>query len=818
MTNQVLMRALPSAFKNTCTALRMQCRCHKSAIDLVLGLVFFALYLFTLIPSVLPADNGEFQLVAWKLGIAHPPGYPLYTMAGWLFSRFFASPAFALNLLSALLAAITLVIVSRTVRMLTGSIVAGVLAASLLGVSTTFWAQATTANIRMPTAFFTALCVSLLVEWSHGRVIGNQGSGIRDHAVDHPVTLSSRHLVIFACLFALGLGHHLSLLFPGVFFVFYIFLIDPKLLKQLRRWLKPIAFFALGLLPLLYLPLRGATGGTFANGEPAAFLVQPTQFFDYVSGRGFEGDFFYFINTRPDLFPDRVKLLPALFDFQFNWLVFALLLVGIVRVIRRDWKLAVMLLGGSALHALVTLAYRAPQTVEYLIPAYVLMAVLIGYGLGVFSSQKSGISTQHSALSTQQSKGGRTLARSGFWILNSLTILAIALLFIDHSPSSHWLHDREDTRAYNESLLNAAPPNAIILSNWHWATPLWYLQQVAGLRTDVEVQYVFPRGEELVQSWLNAVAAGLKAKRPVVVNMFFRDQFNASPYFFIPLATAADEVRAVPLTDRPASFTTGDINFADKFRIIGYQLLTPSTPAGEPLTLLVAYRVESTPDPATAFFVHLVNPAGSVIGQADRTVQTGRYQTGDVFVERFHIAPMMDVQPGEYPLWVGVRTSELLKANGNERVPIATARVTAPDRLIDPTGIDLSGGIVYLNSNAMSGEVKPGDEVKINLNFVAARPLLRDAVVSVQLTGNGWRVTDDFVPALGAIPTLKWLAGSQVFDPHTLKVPENAAPGPAQLSVILYDAFTQEPLALLDAELIKQGQSIPIGTWNIVTR
>jgi hypothetical protein len=77
-------------------------------------------------------------------------------------------------------------------------------------------------------------------------------------------------------------------------------------------------------------------------------------------------------------------------------------------------------------------------------------------------------------------------------------------------------------------------------------------------------------------------------------------------------------------------------------------------------------------------------------------------------------------------------------------------------------------------------------------------------------------VMDDFVPALGAIPTLKWIAGSQVFDPHTLQVPEHAAPGPAQLSVILYDAFTQEPLGLLDAELIKQGQAIPIGIVNVL--
>ena len=152
--------------------------------------------------------------MAWKLGIAHPPGYPLYTMVGWLFSRFFASPAFALNLLSAILAAITLVIISRTVRALTGSIIAGLLAASLLGVSTTFWAQATTANIRMPTAFFTALCVSLLVTWSRSRVVGDQGSGIRDQDASslHPSVSPSLFqrfkidpLNLFAFVFALGL-------------------------------------------------------------------------------------------------------------------------------------------------------------------------------------------------------------------------------------------------------------------------------------------------------------------------------------------------------------------------------------------------------------------------------------------------------------------------------------------------------------------------------------------------------------------------------------------------------------------------------------
>jgi 4-amino-4-deoxy-L-arabinose transferase-like glycosyltransferase len=775
---------------------------QQSTIDVLLGLAFFALYFATLVRSVLPADTGEFQLVAWKLGIAHPPGYALYTMIGWLFSRFFASPAFALNLLSALLAAITLVIVSRTVRNLTGSIAAGLLAASLLGVSTTFWAQATTANIRMPTAFFTALCVSLLVSWSRSRAVDDRDS---DRLI---VRSPRRHVKIdplnaFAFVFALGLGHHVSLIFPGVFFVLYIFLVDPKLIRQSRRWIKPIGFFALGLLPLLYLPLRGATGGAFASGESAAFLAQPDQFLSYISGRGFEGDFFYFINTRPDLFLDRVQLLPTLFDFQFNGLVFILFAVGAVRLIGQDWKLALMLLGGIALHTFVTLAYRAPQTVEYLIPAYVLLAIVVGYGLQPWGK---------SHYSLVQSLPVGLVTR---YVLRVACCVAIALLFVSHFPSFQWLRANEDTRAYTEDLLNAAPANAILLSNWHWANPLWYLQQVEGRRTDVEVQYVYPRGEELSQSWLNAIDTGLKANRPVVVDMFFRDPFNVSPYYFIPIATDAYEVRATPLTNRPAAFTASDIDFDGKFRIIGQQLLTSSVPAGEPLTLLVAYRVEAPPDPATSFFVHLVDPYGSVIGQADHTVQTDQYQIGDVFVERFKVTPFTEVAPGEYQLLTGVRTNELLKAAGNERMPIAAARVTPPERLIDPEGIDLSSGIVYLNSSVVGDEVKPGDEVKINVNFTAARPLLRDTVVSVQLTGSGWRVTDDFVPALGAIPTLKWIAGSQVLDPHTLQIPENAAPGPAQASVILYDAFTQEPLALLDAELIKQGQAIPIGTVNV---
>ncbi|MEZ4733779.1 MAG: DUF2723 domain-containing protein [Caldilineaceae bacterium] len=69
----------------------------------------FGLYLRTLAPGLLGGDAGEFQVAAWRLGLAHPTGYPLYLLLGSLWQHLLAlfglSPAYALNMLSAPLGA-----------------------------------------------------------------------------------------------------------------------------------------------------------------------------------------------------------------------------------------------------------------------------------------------------------------------------------------------------------------------------------------------------------------------------------------------------------------------------------------------------------------------------------------------------------------------------------------------------------------------------------------------------------------------------------------------------------------------------------------
>src|SRR3990172_177555 len=61
------------------------------------------IYFKTSYPSVAFIDSGELAVVCRTLGIAHPTGYPLYTLIGRLFTLFPGPVISWLNLLSAIL-------------------------------------------------------------------------------------------------------------------------------------------------------------------------------------------------------------------------------------------------------------------------------------------------------------------------------------------------------------------------------------------------------------------------------------------------------------------------------------------------------------------------------------------------------------------------------------------------------------------------------------------------------------------------------------------------------------------------------------------
>lgn len=74
----------------------------------------FAVYFFTLGPSVGLEDSGELATAAAHLGVPHPPGYPFWTLCSWLFCKLFSfvtymghpTPAWAVSCCSAVFGAL----------------------------------------------------------------------------------------------------------------------------------------------------------------------------------------------------------------------------------------------------------------------------------------------------------------------------------------------------------------------------------------------------------------------------------------------------------------------------------------------------------------------------------------------------------------------------------------------------------------------------------------------------------------------------------------------------------------------------------------
>lgn len=858
------------------------------------------LYLFTTTLGVLPADSGEFQIVAPLLGVAHPPGYPLYTIVGWLFTHLLpvGSVAYRLNLLSAFLAAGALTLLNAATRgwarrlgAAPGAAFVGGLAAALtLGTVTTFWAQSGIANIRMPTVFCAALALYALSR--HAETVSRQPSAVGGR---------DTWLWLLALALGLGLGHHPSLGFMGLFMLLYLLLIDPRLARQPRRWGRPLLIGGLSLLPLLYLPLRGAAG---------AFLAPPNLdtwdgFWFHVTAQGFEGDMFAFANAQ-DL-PGRLALLPTLFRFQFNPALLATAALGALVLAWRERRLCLLLVGGLALHTFVSITYRAPQTVEYMMPAYLPLAILVGLTVAWLLSFS-------------------VLRLSSFVIFPALVLMAGLLNGLDHAPSFFALARDRSTREAMEPLLQQAPPGALILADWHWATPLWYLQRIEGQRPDVEVQYVYPvAGQAYDETWRAWVEASV-GERPVLLTHAFE-----WPDYTLEPVGAGFRIHARPYT--PASYanlTPLDALFGapeTRVRLVGYGLDRQSLSPGKQVELTLAWQAVGQLAAPPSFSARLWDASGQMRAQADRFLGIG-YTPGEVRFERLVLPLYPDLPPGDYrltvevysggeagfetwaladgavrlelatlavqprrsppvtlhpldapfsadplgraaagPTLVGVDYDRSLPgalrvylhwrgpATGSETVHVAGASVQLPalprdayhTAILDLPG-DVTGRLTLALTGsdgqtrtvagawgwplktvslpapaqtarfvplgdglALVGVTATGEPLTLHLAFLALQPLTYDLRVSVRLwdRNGALRVQHDQQPALGAIPTLKWIRGSRVTDPHPLTA--SADLDVARGTLVVYEYFRGVVWVALDARM---GET-PLGEWAV---
>ena len=210
----------------------------------------FVVYLLTLHPSVAGGDSGELVVTAYRAEVAHPPGYPLYTLLARLFTLIpLGSIAWRVNLLSAACDAAAAGLLFATARRLTGSRAAAAVAAGLFAFSPLIWSYAVHAEVFALNNLFGALLLYLALIWDR----------TRDPRIAYAVAF---------CL-GLGLTNHHTLVFYGLPLVAWLLLSHDRSLMMPGQLLRLAAAGAIGLLPYLYLPLAAADATTLSWGDPS---------------------------------------------------------------------------------------------------------------------------------------------------------------------------------------------------------------------------------------------------------------------------------------------------------------------------------------------------------------------------------------------------------------------------------------------------------------------------------------------------------------------------------------------------------------------
>ena len=293
-------------------------------------IVPFAVYLATLAPTLSwrneGRDGGDLISAICTLGIPHPPGYPLYTLLGKLFSTLpLGDVAYRINLMSAFFGAAAVAAVflcqvslwrrephegSRGRAGLALALVPAVIGGLAFAFSRTFWSQATIAEVYTLGALLNGLALLL--------VLGSPSSAERPRAA---------YLIALGTVAGLSLGHHLANSLWLVACGTYLVLRRPAWLWRPRTVAMLAGGLALGLAPYLYLPVRAAAHPAANWGDPQTLAG----FLWVVTAEPYRGLAF---GMPLDQAMGRIPALAGLLVQQFNWLGVALGLTGIWAAVR----------------------------------------------------------------------------------------------------------------------------------------------------------------------------------------------------------------------------------------------------------------------------------------------------------------------------------------------------------------------------------------------------------------------------------------------------------------------------------------------------
>ncbi|KKR78284.1 MAG: hypothetical protein UU23_C0001G0048 [Candidatus Curtissbacteria bacterium GW2011_GWA1_40_9] len=202
----------------------------------------FLVYAHGVSPSVFGGDSGDIILSAWFGSIAHAPGYPLNSTIGWVFTHlpFEGTIAYKANLMAAFIQASVVLLVFLTVKKIINNTLVSLATAFTLGFTSLFWLYAHVIEVFQINTLLISASVFNLICWRQKELKGKR----------------SFHLFYLSiCFLSLAIFHHQTSVLFAPAYVYLVFKTKKDIFKRKRVLLNSLFAFAVGLIPLLYLPI-----------------------------------------------------------------------------------------------------------------------------------------------------------------------------------------------------------------------------------------------------------------------------------------------------------------------------------------------------------------------------------------------------------------------------------------------------------------------------------------------------------------------------------------------------------------------------------
>jgi hypothetical protein len=776
-TNRLLLRLLPA----------------------VLFALAFALYAATAAPGTIFGDPSEYQFVPAIPVIAHPPGYAFYTLLARLWQALVpvGTIAYRTNLLAAAAGAWVVTAVYLTTRNLQSPIsnlhppisalVPSTFAALSVAAAPDLWQHAIHSNAHIVSAALTSTHLWLLTSWWRAQ--------------------NDRWMIVFALILGLSAAHHPITLMGVPAYGLFILLVRFRILRQWRLLLVLAVCLLLGLTPLLYFPLRSPN-------MPPGF--QPTDmntwegFVNHVTAKGLRVNFGHFGLADQ---PARAIVFWSLLRLQFSLPVLALMLLGLIALIRRAPKAAVLLGLFLAVHIAFTINFYQ-DIMAYLLNPFAALAILAGLGM--------------TALAEFVTKAARrfspSIARWSLVIVNcSLFIFPLyqGTLNLQRGISLHDFTAPDDYVAAVYDRFAGRGEGAVILSDWEHLTPLLVYTHVYGEALDEadvkKIIYVNPTdGPTWVRNvWENAEEGPIYVVgyRPALREEGLR-LIPDGPFYRVLLPGAFDGSPTHPL----------DVWADGRVHILGYDLSTKTVRAGEPLRLTLYQGVV---EPLEGYWMPYAQMGPfEARWTTDSRLNTPLWQPGEVVVEEYDLPVPFDLPPGEYPLRLGYADlsggrPELPLSSGGTTAELTTVTVLPPP---PPAGgierglANLDNQVALMGARARVGlqtrrarwdeplVVRPGETIHLILTWRALASPRDSYTVFIHLMDGANRpvekINPDDTPLGGSFPTYlwfpKWLPGQTVDDPYRLIIPPDLPPGDYYLEAGMYGMTSHRRLPVVN--------------------